>query len=83
MSGVFPPTTTPGLHSLFVVTKRVDGASLFAPSFFLFTTKTTGLSTRMDINLNVCKRKDNITHYVDKSAYIVSKPAHYIVNDQD
>ena len=74
MSGVFPPTATPGLHSLFVVTKRVDGASLFAPSFFLFTTKTTGLSTRMDINLNVCKRKDNITHYVDKSALLANQP---------
>lgn len=40
-------------HSLFVETSRVDGASLSEPSFFLFTTKTTGLSTRIEVNLNI------------------------------
>lgn len=40
-------------HSLFVETKRVDGASLLEPSFFLFATKTTGLSTRIEANLNI------------------------------
>ena len=41
------------IHSLFTVTANVEGASLFEPSFFLFTTKTIGLSTRMEKNLKV------------------------------
>lgn len=42
------------IHSLFAVTANVEGASLFEPSFFLFTTKTIGLSTRMEKSLKVC-----------------------------
>ena len=37
------------------VTARTDGATLLAPSFFLLTTNTTGLSTRIDENLIVWK----------------------------
>ena len=53
----FTRLTTLLIHSLFVVTKRVDGASLLELSFFLFTTSTTGLSTRIDENLNALNER--------------------------
>lgn len=66
------------IHSLFAVTANVEGASLFEPSFFLFTTKTIGLSTRMEKNLKVCGKNTllswsvNNKNIIPKTSYFFS-----------